>query len=143
MTSFAARYQQLPVKSEISATGFLNLFNFQIMENNTNLFESLLENTAEYGKTSIELAKLKVLDKTADVVSSLIPNTIVLGLITAFILFITMGLAIYLGDILGKMYFGFFVIAAFYGIAGIFIHFIMHKWIKRNVCDSIIKNVLK
>ena len=113
------------------------------MENNTNLFESLLENTAEYGKTSIELTKLKILDKTSDVISSLIPNAIVLALIAAFMLFITLGLAFYVGEILGRIYYGFFVVAAFYGIVGGFIHFIMHKWIKRNVCDSIIKNVLK
>ena len=113
------------------------------MENNTNIFESLLENTAEYGKTSIELTKLKVLDKTADVVSSLIPHTIVLGFIAACMLFITIGLAFYVGEILGKIYFGFFVLAAFYGIVGIFIRLIMYKWIKGSICDSIIKNVLK
>ena len=113
------------------------------MENNANLFESLLENTAEYGKTSIELAKLKALDKTSDVVSSLIPHSIVSALIGAFMLFITLGLAFWLGEILGKIYYGFFIVGTFYGLTGIFIHYIMHKWIKRTVCDSIIKNVLK
>ena len=113
------------------------------MENNTNLFESLLENTAEYGKNSIELAKLKVLDKTSDAVSSIIPHAFTFALIAAFILFISLGLACYVGEILGKIYYGLFVIAAAYGIIGIFVHFVMYKWIKRNVCDSIIKNVLK
>jgi len=113
------------------------------MENNANLFESLLENTAEYGKTSIELAKLKALDKTSDVVSSLIPHSIVFALIGAFMLFITLGLAFWLGEILGKIYYGFFVVAAFYGITGIFVHFFMHKWLKKTVCDSIIKKMLK
>lgn len=113
------------------------------MENNTNLFESLLENTVEYGKTSIELTKLKALDKTSDVVSSLIPHFFVFALIAAFMLFITLGLAFYLGEILGKIYYGFFVVAAFYCITGIFVHFFMHKWLKKTVSDSIIKQVLK
>ena len=37
------------------------------MEENTKILESLIESATEYGKTSIELVKLKVLDKTTDV----------------------------------------------------------------------------
>ena len=34
------------------------------MEDNAKLIESILERTAEYGKTTFELVKLKALDKT-------------------------------------------------------------------------------
>jgi len=40
------------------------------MEDSANLLETLLERVTEYGKTSIELVKLKTLDKTTDIVSS-------------------------------------------------------------------------
>jgi fatty acid desaturase len=113
------------------------------MEDNEKLIESLLERAADYGKTTYELVKLKTLDKTSDVVSSLIPHSFVFVLIALFMLFFNLGLAFWLGEILGKTFYGFFVVAAFYGLIGIVIHFFMHKWLKKLVCNYIIKNVLK
>ena len=113
------------------------------MENNTKFFEPLLESASEYAKTSYELVKLKALVKTTDLVSSLIPQSIFVILIAAFMLFLSLGLALWLGEILGKMFYGFFMIAAFYFFAGIVIHFLMHKWIKKLVGNYFIKRVLK
>ncbi len=113
------------------------------MEDKTNIIETLLERATEYGKSSYELAKLKTLDKTADVVSTLLSNSVVLVIISSFILFLNLGLAFWLGEILGKIYFGFFVVAAFYGVSGILIYFFMHDWIKKVVSNNIIKQVLK
>ena len=113
------------------------------MEDNAKLIESILERTAEYGKTTFELVKLKALDKTTDVVSSLFPNSVVFVLIVFFMLFLNVGLALWLGGILGKIFFGFFVLAAFYLIIGIVLHFFMHKWLKKIAGDFFIKHVLK
>jgi len=113
------------------------------MEDNTKLIEPLLEKAAEYGKTSYELLKLKALDKTSDVVSSFIPHSVVFVLIVSFLLFFNLGLSFWLGEILGKIYYGFFVVAAFYGVIGIVLHFFMHKRIKKIICNYIIKLALK
>jgi len=113
------------------------------MEDTTKLVESLFERATEYGKTSFELVKLKALDKTSDVVSSLIPHSVVFVLIASFMLFLNLGLAFWLGEILGKIYLGFFVVAAFYGVVGIVLHFFMHKRIKKIICNYIIKLVYK
>jgi hypothetical protein len=113
------------------------------MEDNTKSIESLLERTAEYGKTSFELIKLKALDKTSDAVSSLIPHSVVLVLVAVFMLFLNLGIAFWLGEILGSTFYGFFVVAAFYGLAGIVLHFFMNKWLKKSVSNFIIKHVLK
>jgi len=113
------------------------------MEDNVKLIETLLERAAEYCKIRYELVKLKVLDKASDFVSSIILHFIVFVLIASFILFFNLGLAFWLGEILGKTYFGFFVVAAFYGIVGIFIYFFLHKWIKKLICNYFIKKMLK
>ena len=113
------------------------------MEDNAKLIELLLEKATEYGRTSFELAKLKAVDKTSDIVSSLLPHGVVFILISTFLIFLNFGLAVWLGEILGKVYFGFFVVAAFYGLTGLFIHFFMHKPIKRMVRDNLIKQMLK
>ena len=113
------------------------------MEDNTKLLESLFEKATDYGKTSLELAKLKTLEKTTDIISSLVPQSVVIMLIVTFMLFLNLGIALWLGDILGKPFWGFFVVAAFYILAGMVIHFFMHNWIKRLVGNYFIKRVLK
>ena len=112
-------------------------------DDNAKLIESLLERVTDYGKTTYELVKLKALDKTTDAVSSFIPHSFVLVLIAIFMLFANLGLALYLGEIFGKIFYGFLVVAAFYGIMGMIIHFFMHKWINKPVSNYIIKQLLK
>ena len=113
------------------------------MEDNSNLIESLLERATEYSKTSYELVKLKALEKTSDVVSSFVPHYFVFVLIASFMLFLSLGLSLWLGEILGKIYYGFLVVAAFYGILGLMLHFFMQKWLKKVVGNYFIKKVLK
>ena len=113
------------------------------MEENTKLLESLLERATEYGKTSFELVKLKTIDKTTDVVSSMVPHSIVFVLIATFMLFLNLGLALWLGDVLGKTFYGFLVVAGFYILAGMVIHFFLHKRIKKVVGNYFIKRMLK
>jgi len=113
------------------------------MEDNANLLESLLEKATEYGKTSYELVKLKALDKSSDIVSTIVPRFVVIALLSSFLLFLNLGLALWLGEILGKTFYGFFVVAAFYGFTGLIIHFFMHKRLKKIVSNYFIKKVLK
>jgi len=113
------------------------------MEDNDKLIESLLEKVTDYGKTTFELAKLKALDKSSDVVSSLLPHGLVFTLTATFLIFLNVGIAVWLGEILGKIYLGFITVAAFYGLAGFIIHFFLHKRIKKMVRDNFIKQMLK
>lgn len=113
------------------------------MEDNAKLIEKLLEGVVEYGKTSFELFKLRALDKTSDVFSSLALHSVAFVLIASFMLFLNLGLAFWLGDILGKSYYGFFLVGGFYIVAAIFISLFMSKWIKKTTRDYIIKRLLK
>jgi len=113
------------------------------MESNVQLVEELVESVFDYGKSGYELVKLKSIDKTADVVSSLIPHSIVFVIIVLFTLFFNLGLAYYLGDIFGNMFYGFFVVAGFYGIAAVFMNVFMHKRIKTKIYNYLVKQLLK
>jgi hypothetical protein len=103
----------------------------------------LLERATEYGQTSIDLVKLKTLDKTTDIVSSFIPLSVVILFIVSFLLFLNLGIAFWLGEILGKTFYGFFIVAAFYFLAGILIHLFLNKWIKKLVGDYLVRRLLK
>jgi hypothetical protein len=113
------------------------------MEDRAKLLESLVDRAAGYGKTSYELIKLKALDKTSDVVSSVVPHSVVLILLASFMLFLNLGIAFWLGEILGKLFYGFFIVAGFYILTGLFIHLFMYKWLKKLICNYVIKQLLK
>ena len=113
------------------------------MKDQATLIETLLENATDYGKTSFELIKLKAVGKSSDVVSSLVPQSVMFVLFVSFMLFLNLGLAFWFGEMLGRIYYGFFVLAAFYCITGLIFFVFMRKWLKELVCNYIIKQVLK
>ncbi len=105
--------------------------------------QPLLERAEAYGKTSYELIKLKAVDKTADITSTLVSRGAVVLVLSMFIVIVNIGIALWLGDILGKSYYGFFCIAGFYGIVGGVLYFFMHDTIKKRVSNSLISQMLK
>jgi fatty acid desaturase len=113
------------------------------MEENINSIESLLTKATEYGKTSFDLVKLKALEKTANVVSSYIPHMLVLMVIAVFLLFSSLGLAYWIGEIIGKIFYGFIMVAAFYGVLAVVLHFFMHGWLKKKFSNYFINQILK
>jgi hypothetical protein len=113
------------------------------MEDNPRLLESLVDRATEYSKITYELIKLKALDKASEVVSSVVPHSAVLILIGSFLLFLNLGIAFWLGEILGKIYYGFFIVAAFYVLVALIIHFFMYKRLKKLIQNYVIRQLLK
>lgn len=112
------------------------------MEEKSSIFETLLDKSADYGKSSYELIKLKALDKSSDVISTLFVHSIVFVLIIIFMLFFNLGLAFWIGKLLENTYYGFLVVGGFYVVIAFIIHFLLHNWIKKSACNYIIKRVL-
>jgi polyferredoxin len=59
-----------------------------------------------------------------------------------FMLMISVGAAFWLGEILGKVYYGFLCVGGFYGVLGLVLYFILHKWVKERTSDAIITRIL-
>jgi hypothetical protein len=113
------------------------------MDENLKAMELLLEKAIDFSSTGFELARLRSVEKISDIVSSLIPHSVVLVLILSFTLFLNLGLAFWLGEMLGKTFYGLLIVAGFYGICGFVLHFIIHKWFKRIVGNYFIKKLLR
>lgn len=112
------------------------------MDNHLNYTEPLLKKAEEYGKTSYELFRLKSLDKVSSTLSDVVFKGILLGVFTLCILLLNIGVAIYVGEFLGKFYYGFFSVALFYAIVGCSVFFFMNSWIKKRINNSIISQLL-
>ena len=104
--------------------------------------ETLLEGAVEYGKTTVELTKLKAVDRISDIAASLLSVLFAWAALFLLILFASLGLAFWLGGIFGKMYFGFLAVAGIYALLALLIHLFLSKWIKKIICNYIIKLAL-
>jgi hypothetical protein len=113
------------------------------MEDSTRIIDELLDKATKYGKAELELAKLKALDKGSAIVSATVPGLFILILSGFFMLFLNLGIAFWLGGLLGNLFLGFFAVAAFYGLIALIFRLFMHEWLKRKVGDYIIKRALK
>lgn len=113
------------------------------METRADLFESLVDKAEAYARTTFELSKLKTLETITVVVTSLVSRLIIFSAISLFILVLSIGVALLLGDLLGKLYYGFFIVAGFYLFAGIVLKLFLHKWIKKPISELIIVKALQ
>lgn len=105
--------------------------------------ESLFIKTREYAETNIELNKLKAVDKSSDILSTIISKMIVLLVFIIFIVIVNIGIALLLGEYLGRSFYGFFVLAGFYLIAGFIFISMRKKWFKEPITNMIIQKFLK
>jgi hypothetical protein len=105
--------------------------------------ESLIEPVENYVRTTLELSKLKLLQTAAIVATSLISRIAVMLMILVFFLVVNLGIAFWLGDILGEVYYGLFVVAGLDLVVSILSYFFLYGWIKKPVSDIIIKQALK
>lgn len=110
------------------------------METKPNVLEPLLDKAEAYSKTSFEILKLKTLHKTADVASTLVSRSLFTLIVSFFALTINIAIALWLGDLLGKMYYGFLIVASCYALAAIIL-LIMHPYIKTRVNNAIIRQL--
>lgn len=113
------------------------------MENNATTVEMLLERAEDYTRTTVELAKLHAVDKTADVMSSLISRLAVSIVFAMFALLVNIGLSIWIGELIGKLYYGFFIVSSFYLIVAIILYMFKDEWVKTPVSNFIIIKMLK
>ena len=113
------------------------------METTVNSIEALYERAETYGKTTFELTKLKLLETSTVVITSVIARLSVILMISMFTFILSIAIALWLGDILGKAYYGFMIVAGIYLLAGIVLHFFLHRWVKKPISELIIKQALQ
>ncbi len=112
------------------------------METPASLIETLIDKVEAYGKSTYELSKLRSVEKTTKVATVLISKISFLLMTSMFVFVFSLGVAYYLGELLGKLYYGFFIVAGFYLLLAIIFHFYLHKGIRKPVSELIIEQAL-
>jgi phosphoglycerol transferase MdoB-like AlkP superfamily enzyme len=113
------------------------------MDDNPTTIETLLEKAENYTKTSIELAKLRLIDKTAEIGSSFAAMVVIYLVVGMFITMVNFGWAFWIGEQLGHTAYGFFIVGGFWFIVALLLLAFKSKWLKIPVSNIIITEILK
>lgn len=106
------------------------------------LIESLFGQSTEFALNKFELYKLKLVDKTSNVASSIITGVVLFVVFFIFFVVLNIGIALLIGDLIGKAYLGFLILAVIYAIAGFVIFKSRKKFFKTPILKMLISKIL-
>lgn len=113
------------------------------MDTNYEIVETVFSRIENLTTTQTELIKLKLYNKTADLATFLAMKAIIMSVLGLFFLFLNIGLSLWLGEMLGKTYYGFLAIAAFYALVAVFIRTSVYKYLQRQINFLLLSKILK
>ena len=111
------------------------------MENQSTPVESLIDRVKSYVETRIDLLRLKAIDKSSSFLSLLISMIVVILVSFIAVMMMSVGLALLLGDWLGKSYYGFFIVGLIYLITGLVLYSMKDKLLRSPIANAMIKNL--
>ena len=112
------------------------------IEDKKEILDDLFEKVEGYVKTNIQLIKLKATDKVADVIGQIVTQIVTIVLFFFFLLMVNLGVAYWLGRLLGEIYYGFFIVAGVYAIFVAILIIYRKTIIKAPINNSIINKIL-
>lgn len=113
------------------------------MERKTTTLENLFDHVEQYGKTSFELYKHKAIYETAKLTSTLATRLILTIVVVLISLFASIGLALWLGDLLHKTYYGFFIVALLYALVWVILFLYKKSCLQTPMKNMVIKNMME
>lgn len=106
------------------------------------LFEEMRDDVGNFIKSTLELGKLEAFEKLSLGSSAFLYGLILAGAGTIALLFVLVSAGIYLGELLGSLWMGFGIVAAF-TLLVVFILLLVRKPIQRSFTNSIVRFLLK
>jgi len=99
----------------------------------TDNFKEVGEKVQEYGESTLEYQKLRIFKSSMKGATSLV-NLLVLGSVFLFILlFLSLGASFIIGNELGKVSYGFFIVGGFYAVVLVLVALFGKRAIERQI----------
>ncbi len=110
------------------------------MEEKTQV-EILIIHLKEFLKENFSLLVLNTYEKVSRVISGITSVLFLASLLVFILLFISIGLALWLGTLIHEPYAGFFIVGGVYLLAMIVFYLNREKWIRDPIIDGLLKNM--
>jgi hypothetical protein len=113
------------------------------MEDQQNDIDILLSDAGDFIETRTTLWKLKAIESFVDVSGELVAGMGLIVISSFVVIIFSIGLALLIGDWLGKGAYGFFIIGGIYSILAIIIYARRGRWLKGPFSNMLIRKILK
>ncbi len=106
-----------------------------------NQVEALFKEFKDYVSLRLQITQLKYSSKTSLVTSSVLTYMLISMIVFFFVLVLTIGIALWMGNLLGEWYLGFLIMAGIYLMLGLVIFTFRNRWIRIPLNNLIIKEI--
>jgi hypothetical protein len=106
------------------------------------LIESLFGQSTEFARNNFELYKLKAVDKTSGIASTVITGVALFVVFFICFVVLNIGIALLIGDLVGKSWLGFLILAVLYAVVGFVIFKSRKKFFKTPILKMLISKIL-
>ena len=113
------------------------------MSDNTASIKDFMAETKDLSKTQIELLELYAIEKIASILSILAVRILIFMMVVLSALIVTMGIAVWTGEMLGRYFYGFFIMGGVYIFASVVLYIFRDQWIKVPIYNFIILQLTK
>jgi len=112
------------------------------MEKDPTAVEELFYKLKDYIETTVDLFKLKAINKVSGFTSTVIVSIILIILLFLIMICISIGFALLIGLWLGQAFWGFFIMGVLYLIIGLILFASRGKLLKEPISDKFIKELI-
>lgn len=104
--------------------------------------EELIKQAKEYFNTQLELFKLRAIKTLSEIFSSVVIALSFILIGTLVLILVSIGLSIYIGQLAGSFFAGFFIVSGIYLLIGIILIIFRRRLLKRPLRNWLIKSLL-
>ena len=101
----------------------------------------LIDDVQDYVNTRLDLFKLKAVNASSEVLASLVTYALLVLIFTIFFLMVNIGIGLYLGELLGRSFYGFLALSGFYLLIMLIFWALRKKVFKNPIADSLIQKL--
>lgn len=113
------------------------------MEEQQTDIDILLSDAGDYIETRTTLWKYKAIESLSDVSGELISGLGMMVITSFVIILLSIGLALLIGEWLGKSFYGFFAIGGLYAVIGLLFYLRRGQWLKAPFTNMLIRKIFK
>ncbi len=104
-------------------------------------FFSVFEHLQDYVSNKAKIFYLKAVSKTTSFFAQLISNALLMLVLSFFMLFSSLGLALFLGSLFKQMHWGFIIVSGFYLVLFLTLFFFRKQFLELKITNVLIRNI--
>lgn len=111
------------------------------MKETQRLLDELIAKAEDFGYSSLALAKLKSIRVVANTSGKVGVHFAIWAVIVLFFLMLSIGVSLWLGELWGHMYLGFFAVAGFYLLLAIVLRIFKGPLVQRPIENFVVRKI--